>query len=168
MRIIRCSCIALAALCFAFPSVALANPDPAPVNPGCDTDTSGWYSTGGSVSRDTTVYESAPASCAWTPGTLFYGTFTDYFAAGITYTVDFSFRGVYPAGSAGVAMADTRFGTSTGLVLADSSQWKHARLTWTPTFPQFKYLGFSNLRPGAGPAPSGLLVDNVALSQQVG
>lgn len=70
-------------------------PDIQFVNPSAQTDASGWTVSTGSVSRDTSVFHSSPASIKWTPSAAFLLTgdwiqaaFTGpgTFKKGVTYT----------------------------------------------------------------------------------
>ena len=80
-------------------SILMASP--APTNPSFQTDTTGWTATGSTITRDTGVYDSSPASGRWDNtgasdnvgvGDTLEATFTGTFLAGVPYVVSFSVR----------------------------------------------------------------------------
>ena len=78
------------------PGVTLeAVSSPAPGNPSFATDTSTWSVTGGTITRDTTTFDSGPAAGRFdttTPGAKLVETFSGTFQRGVLYVLRFRVR----------------------------------------------------------------------------
>lgn len=111
---------------------------PAAVNPSAATDLTGWSETGaGALERDTTLYNSSPASVKFTPsanGDYAELEFTGTFIAGLTYRLDLFYRNTsgltYMHGQWGDFEADDW--ASVELDNGQSDTWRSAVIAWTP------------------------------------
>lgn len=100
------------------------------------TDTANWTAGSGSIARDTTTFDTSPASGHWTGfatnGTL-TGAFTGTFIAGTTYTLT-----VRVAGGVFQSPLEATFGESTDvatqfLTTSGSATFGTYTINWTPT-----------------------------------
>lgn len=106
---------------------------PAPDNPSFATDTSGWTTSGG-LTRDTSIYDTAPASGKWVPATTsatLSAAFTGTFLRGTAYRLSFRFR---PSAVDLWAFSFGKVGTDhvTQLTEQAADAWAEITLAWTP------------------------------------
>lgn len=132
---------------------------PAPVNPSFTVDTAGWAN----VTRDTSTYNTAPASGKGTP----VGDFTGTFNAGLTYVLTLMLRtsvdaviklyfGAYPADY-------TFLPTGTD----GSGAWQLAQITWTPRQRWTSGVTFTGNAQGLDFTAVDLWVDSLSLGLAV-
>lgn len=150
---------------------------PAPDNGTFAAATTSWTaSSGSSITRDTVIFDSTPASGRWDRGagvTLVTGdtlteTFTGTFRAGITYTLTFWLRlgGTTTSGSVkasfGVYLADMNSRTTT---LTSGSPTATVTVPWTPIADQttVTLTLFKNAHAGVA-TTAWFYVDSLALS----
>lgn len=127
--------------------------DVAFVNPSFATNTTGWTASNSTITRDTTTFDTSPASARWDNtgasnnvdfGDLIVGSLTGTFFAGQTYTVTCRIK---PSNASalitytGFGVADASinfFGTGNYAVntfqgFGYSTAWQTITLDWTPT-----------------------------------
>jgi hypothetical protein len=152
---------------------------PVPTNPSADVNTTGWSAITGSISRDTTVFNTSPASikCTSGGGSNMVGTFTGTFKQGVTYAFEAVYRRDGGTFSTGTSAVTFEFGDLTtgdkvtgGMKAATGpNQWvginpqSYPYIFWTPNANtsnvSFKVTG--------GSAVTQLWVDSLVLSQSI-
>lgn len=118
-------------------AVAYVTPIPAPDNPSFASNTSSWsVSGGGSIVRNTSTYDSSPASGLWTPAanSTIETTFTGRFMAGVAYVLTFKTFGA----SSGFPfrLLVSHFGSESDYASPDFAvsynNWLTNTITWIP------------------------------------
>jgi hypothetical protein len=111
---------------------------PAPDNPSFTTNTTSWTASAGTtITRDTGVFDTTPASGRWDrgagvglqPGDTLTETFTGTFVAGTTYVLTFKTRG----STANFLLVAVSFGASTTNLSMGGTSFATRTVSWTPT-----------------------------------
>lgn len=158
-------------------SLARAIASPAPTNPSADTNSTGWTTKAGSATRDTSVFDTGPASFKsnGTSPTFLLGTFTGTFRRGVTYLLTFSVRVNGDRGGVAYSFGDLTNGDYTssfyGTGYLAINTWKSMSIAWTPSA-DTSSVSFQALQQGGGFGGGGTLIttiwiDTLALQQGV-
>ena len=118
------------------PDLPLGAAVPSIPNASFGSNTSGWIATAGTtLTRDTSVFDSSPASMRWnnvsgTISSFIDASFTGTFKRGVTYVLEWSER----TNGATDYSAETWLGDVPLLTfLSDTGAWAQRRLAWTPS-----------------------------------
>jgi hypothetical protein len=132
---------------------------PSLANPSFDVDASGWTS----ITRDTTTFESSPAS-GIVGGTSASATFSGTFKAGLAYVIQFAVKGSVAAVTSAIFGDNTTVnGDRATATIAFTTGWTVVSLTWMPS-KDVSNASISLVNPGPGPT---LNVDSFKLFRAV-
>lgn len=137
---------------------------PAPTNPSFSTDTSSWAAAGSTITRDTGVFDTSPASGRWDSadgGDTLTETFTGTFSAGATYQLQYRIRAAnfFVTGTLGVS-GDA---SSERVLLNTAGAFVTRTVTWVPTADRTSVT--FTITPDQFIAGQTLYIDSLNLSQ---